>query len=52
MDKAGFKTPVEDRYLEDYVPGSVHELGRITIDEKSIVAFGKQFDPQLFYTDS
>ena len=28
---AGFKTPVEDRYFEDYVTGSVHEFGRITI---------------------
>jgi acyl dehydratase len=51
MDSAGFKTPVEDRYFEDYEPGSVHEFGRITIDEESIVAFGKQFDPQLFHTD-
>jgi len=51
METAGFKTPVEDRYFEDYVPGSVHEFGRITVDEESIVAFGKQFDPQLFHTD-
>jgi len=50
MDKAGFKTSVEDRYFEDYVPGSVHEFGRITIEEDGIVAFGKQFDPQLFHT--
>jgi len=48
---AGFKTPVEDRYFEDYVPGEVHEFGRITINEESIVAFGKKFDPQLFHTD-
>jgi len=51
MDKAGFKTTVEDRYFEDYVPGSVHEFGRITIKEEGIVSFGKQFDPQLFHTD-
>jgi acyl dehydratase len=51
MDSAGFKTPVEDRYFEDYVPGSVHEFGLITIDEEQIVAFGKQFDPQIFHTD-
>ena len=48
MDKAEFKTPVGDRYFEDYVTGSVREFGRITVDEESIVAFGKQFDPQLF----
>ena len=51
MDTAGFRTPVEDRYFEDYVTGSVHEFGSITIDEESIVAFGKQFDPQLFHID-
>jgi acyl dehydratase len=51
METAGFKTPVEDRYFEDYVPGSVHEFGWITIDENSIVAFGRQFDPQLFHID-
>lgn len=48
---AGFKTPVEDRYFEDYVPGSVHEFGLIKIDQVQIVAFGKQFDPQVFHTD-
>ena len=51
MDSAGFKTPVEDRYFEDYVPGSVHEFGMITIEEEGIIAFGKQFDPQIFHTD-
>ena len=51
METAVFKTPVEDCYFEDYVPGSVHQFGRITVNEESIVAFGKQFDPQLFHTD-
>ena len=51
MKSAGFKTPVEDRYFEDYVPGSVHEFGMITIQEEGIIAFGKQFDPQIFHTD-
>jgi len=37
MDKAGFKTTVEDRYFEDYVPRSVHEFGRITIEEASFL---------------
>ena len=47
----GFKTPVGDRYFEDYVPGSVHEFGRIKIYKEGIVDFGKQYDPQLFHTD-
>jgi acyl dehydratase len=48
---AGFKTPLEDRYFEDYVPGSVHEFGSIKVEEEDIVAFGRQFDPQVFHTD-
>ena len=51
MDTADFKTPVEARYFEDYVPGSVHEFGLITVEEEAIIAFGKQFDPQIFHTD-
>ena len=47
----GFKTPVEVRYFEDYVSGSVHEFGLITVTEEEIVAFGKQFDPQIFHVD-
>ncbi len=46
-----FKTSVEDRYFEDYVPGSVHEFGRIAMTEEEIIDFGRQFDPQLFHTD-
>ena len=51
MDSAGFRTTVEDSYFEDYVAGAVHEFGSIPVDEEAIVAFGKQFDPQLFHTD-
>ena len=51
MKSAGFKTSVEDRYFEDYVTGSVHEFGMIKVKEKDIIAFGKQFDPQIFHTD-
>jgi len=51
MDLAGFSTPPEDRYFEHYLPGAVHEFGLITIEEKAIVAFAKEFDPQIFHTD-
>ena len=51
MKSAGFKTSVEDRYFEDYVTGSVHEFGMIAIQEEGIIAFGNQFDPQIFHTD-
>ncbi|MBI4962207.1 MAG: MaoC family dehydratase [Desulfomonile tiedjei] len=48
---AGFRTPIGDRYFEDYAPGSVHELGGITIEEAEILSFGRRFDPQPFHTD-
>lgn len=46
-----FATSVDDRYFEDYVPGSVHELGGITIEETEMVEFARRFDPQSFHTD-
>lgn len=51
MDSAGFETAPEDRYFEDYAPGSVLEFGRIAVEEADIIAFGRQFDPQRFHTD-
>jgi acyl dehydratase len=51
MGSAGFETLVEDRYFEDYVPGSVHEFGRIAVEEADILDFGRRFDPQRFHTD-
>ena len=51
MSKRNFTTPPEERYLEDYVEGDVHEFGPIVITEDEILRFGKQFDPQLFHTD-
>jgi len=51
LNDVGFKTPVEDRYFEDYVAGAVHELGSISVDEAEVIAFGKRFDPQRFHTE-
>lgn len=51
MSKGSFHTTTQQRYLEDYVEGNVHEFGPITITEDEIVQFGKKFDPQLFHTD-
>ncbi len=51
MSKSNFNTPPQERYLEDYVVGAIHEFGPITITEDEIVQFGKKFDPQLFHTD-
>jgi acyl dehydratase len=46
-----FKTPAENRYFEDYSAGSVHEFGRMTIDEDDMIAFARRFDPQPFHID-
>ena len=51
MQTGQFGTTPQERYLEDYVTGDVHEFGPVTITEAQIVQFGRQFDPQLFHTD-
>ncbi|MCP3952776.1 MAG: hypothetical protein GY697_11260 [Desulfobacterales bacterium] len=51
MSTGSFSTTPQARYLEDYVEGSVHAFGPVTITEDEIVQFGKKFDPQLFHTD-
>src|ERR1700745_212067 len=38
-------------YFEDYVPGATYECGSFSVDQASIVAFGKEFDPQPFPVD-
>jgi acyl dehydratase len=39
------------RYFEDYALGSMFECGTVSIDEASIINFGKAFDPQPFHVD-
>jgi acyl dehydratase len=51
MPNASFSTPIDNRYLEDYVPGSVHEFDGIVVEEAEVIAFGQRFDPQPFHTD-
>lgn len=48
---AQFATSIEDRYFEDYVAGSVHEFGQITVDEQDVVEFARRYDPQPFHVD-
>ena len=51
MSKASFATPIEDRYLEDYVKGAVYEFGSVRVEEDEVIAFARRFDPQPFHTD-
>ena len=48
---AGSGIPVDDRYFEDFVAGTVAEFGPIAVDEAEVIAFARQFDPQPIHTD-
>jgi acyl dehydratase len=52
-DRSGpaFRTPVEERWFEDYVPGTSAEFGGVTVTEADILTFARQYDPQPFHTD-
>lgn len=39
------------RWFEDYVPGTVHTLGTVTVDQAEVVEFARRYDPQPFHTD-
>ena len=47
----GFSTTRDNRYFEDYVPGSVHEFGTAIVDEQEVIEFGKRFVPLSYHTD-
>lgn len=46
-----FANAQDNRWFEDYEPGSVHEFGSIRVEEEEVLAFGRRFDPQVFHTD-
>ena len=43
--------PIEDRWFEDYLPGSVYEFGHISLSEAEIVDFARHYDPQSIHTE-
>jgi len=43
--------PRDNRYFEDYAPGSTYELGSILVEEAEVIAFAQRYDPQYFHTD-
>jgi acyl dehydratase len=51
MTSGNFSTPIDQRYFEDYVSGSVHAFGEIRVEEDEIIRFARRFDPQVFHTD-
>ncbi|GMV00473.1 MAG: MaoC family dehydratase [Burkholderiaceae bacterium] len=40
-----------ERWFEDYLPGTVHELGTVTVHEAEVLEFARRFDPQPIHTD-
>lgn len=48
---SSFTTTIDNRYFEDYVVGSVHEFGSISVDEQEVIDFGKRFVPLSYHTD-
>ncbi len=51
MASAQFSVAIEDRYFEDYVPGTIYEFGTIAVSEPEIVEFARRFDPQPMHID-
>jgi acyl dehydratase len=41
----------DERYLEDFVPGSVHEYGPVPVGEAEILEFARKYDPQPIHVD-
>ena len=51
MTNSTFNPPADDRYFEDYVPGSVYAFGSIMMEEKEMIEFATRYDPQPFHVD-
>ena len=51
LSETDFAAPVEDRWFEDYLPGSVYEFGHVAASEAEIIAFAEQYDPQAIHLD-
>ncbi|NIX76246.1 MaoC family dehydratase [Microvirga terricola] len=37
--------------FEDFVPGSTHMLGPVSVSKEDIISFAREFDPQPFHVD-
>ncbi len=51
MSSSSFTVPVDNRYFEDYIVGSVHEFGSIEVELEEVISFGKRFVPLPYHTD-
>jgi acyl dehydratase len=48
---SSFSSSPDNRYFEDYVSGSVHEFGTISVEEKEVLDFGRRFVPLFYHID-
>ncbi len=51
MINTKFSSPADDRYFEDYIPGSVYEFGSMRVEEEEMLAFARRYDPLPFHVD-
>ena len=51
MSAPDFAVPIDQRYFEEYIVGSSYEYGTAAVDEREVLAFAKQFDPQPMHVD-
>ena len=42
----------DERWFDDYVPGTTSEHGPLRVAEDDVVDFGRRFDPQPFHVDA
>lgn len=51
MTTGGIGVPVNERFFEDFVPGSTAEFGPIEVDESEVISFAERYDPQPIHID-
>ena len=51
MERSSFGIPRDDRYFEDYVPGTVSRFGAAHVTQEEMIRFAERYDPQVFHTD-
>jgi acyl dehydratase len=52
LSRAEFAVPIDERWFEDFVPGSVYEFDHAEVTEAEIVDFARRFDPQPMHVDA
>ncbi len=51
MNHSAFSVSIDQRYFEDYIPGSIQVFGTAVVAENEIVEFARRYDPQEFHID-